>query len=248
MANKNYYISTGSKDCYYTLRCSELVEKSYFDGNGTATTLEHHDYYITNLSLDKETAIRKASFITGYDMTCLFDAKGTFTKSQGEATIDSLLMFGKYADKTIAEVMDLDPEYLKWCAYNMTPSKHNAHILNAIQALYGGKEVVQAEIKAACDARDAEKAEQKARSQYQGTVNEKITRTVTLKKMFSFNTMFGVKYGFIMVDDEGNIYKWITTGDLGIDIDEKATIKATVSGHCVYDDMKQTELIRVKKV
>ena len=53
-------------------------------------------------------------------------AKATKTKRNSTYTFDTMLTFGKYKGKTIKEVVDINPGYLKWAVsniegFNLTP-------------------------------------------------------------------------------------------------------------------------------
>lgn len=89
-------------------------------------------------------------------------------------------------------------------------------------------------------------------SEFVGVIKERLTTEVTLNNTFSFETMYGIQYIYLMSDDNNNIYKWRTSIILRhkdnniIENDDKFTIKGTVKSHELYKGAKQTELTRCK--
>lgn len=90
-----------------------------------------------------------------------------------------------------------------------------------------------------------EKKEEKI-SEYYGNIGEKIQINVTFKHFSSFETMYGISKLYIFEDEKGNIFTWFTTTNLDINYEDKITIKATIKEHTIYEDKKQTQLLRVK--
>lgn len=135
------------------------------------------------------------------------------------------------------------------------------------------KEAEEAEAKRLAEEaeRKAKIAAQKAISQYQGEVGQRITIDIVESHTTSFNTRIGWKtetmYIHIMKDADGNVYTWKTQNSLGyyyedekgwmedkgkryswheIEDDETITIKGTIKSHSEYKDEKQTVLTRCK--
>lgn len=91
----------------------------------------------------------------------------------------------------------------------------------------------------------------KAKSEYQGTIGEKIEIEVIYKKCFSYETMYGYQYIHLFEDEKGNVYKWKTNKGLWlnnsvVELDSNLKIKGTIKGHEEYNGTKQTELTRCK--
>lgn len=107
-------------------------------------------------------------------------------------------------------------------------------------------------------ARKAEWADKQAalnaKRQHLGTVGEKITLTLTIKKRIYFETDFGLQSLCILEDADGNvvIYKgraavFMWAGDDHIEAGSEVTVTATVASHGVREGVKQTVIQRPKK-
>lgn len=85
------------------------------------------------------------------------------------------------------------------------------------------------------------------KSEYVGTVGERIT--VNLKSVtcvYSNDTMYGVSFLYKMVDVNDNILMWSTSKSL--DEEEYKSVTGTVKSQSSYRDIKQTYLTRCKLV
>ena len=96
--------------------------------------------------------------------------------------------------------------------------------------------------------RERQKAEEQAqeqKSEFVGNVGDRITVQIAeFKIVTSWKTEFGLTKIFKIVDTDGNIYTWKTSGGIA---DGTETIVGTVKAHNEYRDVKQTELTRVRK-
>jgi hypothetical protein len=128
----HYYIGTGAKECYYTLRY-RFTETVWFRTEaGTESRGVERDYHVRNLSTDRETAIAKAREITGRGLNADFEVRD-ITREQD---IDwSIFRAGKYTGKSIHEVAELDKGYLVFMCENMAQSKSYAKTLELAKAL-----------------------------------------------------------------------------------------------------------------
>lgn len=103
---------------------------------------------------------------------------------------------------------------------------------------------------------EAQKLGELAKLKYIGSVGDKIEIEVTLLRVFIFESvLYGTSYLHKMKDNEGNILIWKTSSRMGkmeddcftpVQEDETVTIKATVKLHQLYEQEKQTHVIRVK--
>lgn len=131
----HYYIGTGEKNCYYTLRYTftETHQTRSEDGKGELYTVTR-DYHIRNLSINRDEAIAKAREITGKDLGATFEVREI-----GECQdIDwSVLQGGKHVGKSIHEVRELPDGvgYLCWLAENCEKSKMYAKTVELLKAL-----------------------------------------------------------------------------------------------------------------
>jgi hypothetical protein len=118
MNNGRYYIGTGAKECFYTLR--------YTFREPWGETVIERDYHVCNLSTDRETAIAKAHERTGKPLDAEFEVR-PITRRQD---IDwSILQGGKYIGKSIHEVRETDPNYLLWlCGQNCDRKRYSQTI------------------------------------------------------------------------------------------------------------------------
>ena len=80
--------------------------------------------------------------------------------------------------------------------------------------------------------------------EYVGMVGEKITVSVKLVKVSSYETQYGVKHIHTFVSDNG-MFVWNTDQDHSKSF-ESGLIKGTVKEHSEYNGKKQTKLLRVK--
>lgn len=126
MKNAGYFISTGDKNGFYTLRKMEI--ESSVDSDGMPYTNER-EIYFQNLSTDRAEALAKAKEITGYDLEVGFDlttiarlkeeeyARLRALRAEYLANFDaSIFHGGKYAGRKIAEVFSEDQGYVRWFA------------------------------------------------------------------------------------------------------------------------------------
>ena len=146
--NSRYYISTGAKSNYYTLRYT--YDEACGDEGETIT----RDYHVRNLSIDKDEAINKTMERLGLDLSVEFDVMPIGTRRD----IDwSILQGGKYAGQSIHEVREIDANYLVWLCENCANSRAYAKTVELAKAL------VASELAARQDDRDALEVEREAR-------------------------------------------------------------------------------------
>ena len=85
-------------------------------------------------------------------------------------------------------------------------------------------------------------------SRHVGTVGEKLTTKVSLLRVVSIESDFGVSALHIFADESGNILKWFCSGarpDFPTD-GTPVVITGTVKAHTVRDGTQETALLRVK--
>jgi len=89
-----------------------------------------------------------------------------------------------------------------------------------------------------------------AKKQHIGTVGEKVTLTLTLKKVINLNSHFGIIGLFIFEDAEQNvvIYKGNASSIWELAEGETATLKTSIKEHGVRNGVKQTLIQRPKAV
>lgn len=85
---------------------------------------------------------------------------------------------------------------------------------------------------------------EKAKSNYIGTIKERLETEVLIEKVFFYDTQWGVTFINKMVDQNGNIIVWKTKQ--GLEEGKKYQIKGTVKEHSEYYSEKQTILTRCK--
>ena len=130
LKNDGFFISTGDKSGFYTLKqlvLEPVYTKTEF-GNFPSGVSEKEVFY-QNLSTDKDEAIAKAKQITGLTLNADFTLE-EITRLKAEeyaalraeraeylATQDwSIFHFGKYTGKSVSEVFELDQQYVLWVA------------------------------------------------------------------------------------------------------------------------------------
>lgn len=81
-----------------------------------------------------------------------------------------------------------------------------------------------------------------------GNIKDKITATVTINRIASFATQFGMM-DVITMTSGSNVFVWKTTSyPEWVEQGKTVTIKGTIKAHDTYRDTKQTVLTRVKTV
>lgn len=133
MSNGNHYISTGDKNCFYTLRYRFSDTGAVRHEDGTVETYEIvRDFHIRNLSIDKAEAIAKAKEITGKDLSADFEVGQISRVDQ----IDwSIFQGGKYTGRSIHEVAETDRDYLIYICENCATSRNYAKTVELAKAL-----------------------------------------------------------------------------------------------------------------
>lgn len=108
--------------------------------------------------------------------------------------------------------------------------------------------------------REARWAEEKAQSNYIGSIGDKLDIEVTFSHEISFDTQFGRMNIYFFKDEAGNTLAWKTSAMLWInDLDEngnnifirkgdKIRFTASIKEHNEYKGEKQTMLQRVRKI
>lgn len=168
-------------------------------------------------------------------------------------------------DGTGIEV-DIEKEYTEAHAQKLADqrAKRQAKKDAELAQLKAEQEAINAQLKAKEEALKAERearwAEERAASEYVGSVGDKITVEVIFSREVSFDTQFGTQYIYFFKDEAGNTLFWKTSAMLWInDLDEngnnifirkgdKIRFTATIKEHSEYKGEKQTMLQRVRKI
>lgn len=110
-----YYISTGAKECFYTLRkrFDEVVHFHAGAEGQTDSRLVERDYHICNLSTDRATAIAAAKERTGLDLSAAFDLQRIERRDEVDW---SILQGGKYVGTSVHDLVETDRNYALWLA------------------------------------------------------------------------------------------------------------------------------------
>lgn len=153
-----YYISTGEKNCFYTLRYEfEEQRQRYIPGQQSEVYTVTLDYHVQNLSIDKATAIEKAKAICGLEIGADF----TVEKIAPKREIDwSVFQSGKYAGHSIHEVREIDPDYLCWVCENVPNSRGYEKTVELARSLVAHKLAERAQARQ--EAADAQSAKERA--------------------------------------------------------------------------------------
>ncbi len=120
-------------------------------------------------------------------------------------------------------------------------AEHNVGILASLIPVY--YKAVERELKLA-----AQKAEE-AKSEWQGKVGERLTVIIKdedWRVVTSWETQWGWTGIYKMVDANGNIYTWKTSGGIEGRECHAVEIRGTVKAHNEFRGVKQTELTRCK--
>jgi hypothetical protein len=233
-----YYIGTGAKNCYFTLR-QEIEEPTYSKSEqgvcctGTKTS----DFHVRNLSIDREEAIRKAHEITGIEMTTDIEVRPIGERND----IDwSVFRGGKYNDKALVDVVLEDKDYCVWYAESM--ANKTAELLRILLA----HELEEKRSKEDAARKALEDVElRKKNSNFVGNVGERITVPVTVVDVFCGSGRFGAFTVTKMEDANGNrLVYWkelYRKDDEPVEIGDALTVTGTVKTHGVGRDQWMVE-------
>lgn len=141
MKNNGYFISTGDKNGFYTLK-QRVFEPRYAQsssGNWAAVGGEEKEVFFQNLSTDRDEALRKAKEITGYDLSADFDLDEiqrleaeeyarirAEKQAQFDATDWSVFQFGKHQGRSVKDVFATDPGYVEWFSRQFANTHRNS--------------------------------------------------------------------------------------------------------------------------
>jgi len=134
--------------------------------------------------------------------------------------------FGKYSDRTIQEVAELDPEYLMWLESNETT---DSLIFAMIEFQFEKQPYVKVE------------------SEYFGDVGTRYPFKATIKNVTGFDGAYGWTSVITMMTENGEALVIFTTASFP-KVGEKCTFNAKVKEHKEYRDVKQTVLQRPTKI
>jgi hypothetical protein len=118
---RDYYISTGRKSGFYTLR-ERYTEPVYTTGAyGTVETgMRERDHYIMTLTRDPETAVAKAQeYLKDIDPDAQLAATAQL-RDISKSGDWSWFRGGKYEGATVDEVIAQDPNYALWAALSLS--------------------------------------------------------------------------------------------------------------------------------
>jgi hypothetical protein len=153
---------------------------------------------------------------------------------------------------------------VKWAAMEMQPKSDYEHSISLIakngyttyrQAGYAAS-IVNAYLRHCLQVAEEQRVLDTSKSQYQGAVKERITRTVEVLSIRTIETEFGALDTINMGDADGNVYVWFTGSafmyenkaeecmspvKVGMTVEAKMTVK----GHDVFRGVPQTKVNRV---
>lgn len=141
--------------------------------------------------------------------------------------------FGKHEGKTMDDVFDRDPDYVKWIMGQTyeDPFTIIQFFILKVQKYWAIK-LFKSPMK---------------ESSHVGSVGDKLEVTVLCTKETSYVSDYGWVNLYICQDSDGNVYKIKYTGSKwSMDQHSRYLISGTVKSHDVYQDVNQTVLTRVK--
>lgn len=277
MSDKRYYyLSTGSKQGYYTLRVY-WREATFGNGPNGAyfTGMQDRDEYIANLSTDRTLALRKAREYVAkrggtLDTEVAFDLK----EIQRRAAVESdpyRLDFSEHKGQTVDTLADTHPDFLIWLkhAFASTDPAKGRYVLRINELLGLGHaglcaaeweytERQKSQALARVERQDARLAKFEA-ARYLGAIGEKLTLEVRITRIFTNEGQWGPTRTVLLRDADGN---YLRTGGSGKDLltlkqGRRYRIAATVKAHSRFDlklddkteesvSVRQTQLERLK--
>lgn len=92
----------------------------------------------------------------------------------------------------------------------------------------------------------AERDAANAQKKHIGSVGEKITARMTLKRISKSYSNYGITTTYIFNDVDGNDIVWFSSRDIGIEEGKEYEITATVKAHQTYKDVASTVITRAK--
>ncbi len=125
MSKMHYYISTGRKHNYYTLRV-EFDEPTYYKSEFGAleTGVIGRDHYVMKLTRNPETAQAMANKFLTHRGEAPTIALAEFNLNDiGRSTDWSVFHSGKHEGQKVEWVIANDPEYALWAAENLSGKK-----------------------------------------------------------------------------------------------------------------------------
>lgn len=94
--------------------------------------------------------------------------------------------------------------------------------------------------------KDQWEKENAPKTEWYGSVKDKVSLTVKLTRRGSYETLYGVTYVYTFEDVEGHQLVWKTGTWLEQEEGAEVTLSGTVKAHSEYKGIKQTELTRCK--
>lgn len=108
---------------------------------------------------------------------------------------------------------------------------------------FGDEYVIQLYIK---DLQEKWEAANAPKTEWYGSIKDKVDLKVKLVRRGSYGTMYGTTYVYTFEDADGHQLVWKTGTWLEQGISSEVTLKGTVKAHSEYKGIKQTELTRCK--
>jgi len=85
-------------------------------------------------------------------------------------------------------------------------------------------------------------------SEWQGEIKKReVFNNLTVSSVIPIDSDFGTTYLYTMLDGQGNIFKWFSSGDV-LDVGTTYDLKATVKKHDEWKGQKQTVITRATEV
>lgn len=241
MSKTSYYISTGRKNGYYTLRTQ------WNEGE------VEHDNFVMVLNRDPEKSIKKArDYLAASSICYTLDESITCELSDIERSKDwSIFRSGKHEGKSIEWVVENDFDYAVWASQNLFSNIYKKTInllreIPVIKKLIDEKVVVDAQKKIDEENKQKAEAARKHSLKHIGSIGERITLFLKVVGRANGKAIYGNWNLTIMETEEGN--KCIWWNYLNVEKDDFVEVKAVVKEHTYRDKEPQTVLNRVKLV
>lgn len=257
----HYYLSTGSKTCFYTLRVRG-VERAVVGYR----QFHNYDYHVKNLSIDKGKAMELGqAYANEHGGAFHGDPNFDLNEISREEALPPAsfrFKFGKHNGEMVEDVVNSDPEYLLWVLDNFSEeNERHGHIVKRIKGIIkAGHKVITPmyEEKIAEEARkelarlDREskwRAEQEA-SRFVGNEKDKVELVVTVFATFFSDSQWGGYRTVVMRDENGNFIKAQGSSKnlYSMKRNGEYRICATVKKHDYYKLAQQTTVARVKVI
>lgn len=240
-----YYISTGQKGVYYTLRMryKETRWAKTSRGEAYASGATERDYLVLNLGPNPEKAVERLVKEKPKHRYYIIYISAIQLRPKMKDRPSDEVKFGKYSGMSIYQVAEEDPDYVFWIwkqkgmetkyktfwPHVLSVAENNPKVSQLINQWEMEQQAAEKEKEEKAKREDKENAKL-MKSEWIGQNGEKIKGLqITVLRKHEFEGRFGMSAVTIMKDSKGNMIKHF--GKNNLDKGDKKKIDFTVKGH-----------------